>query len=144
MKMFLLKSNKVELVEIANFLKERVPVKNLASYANVDLSLFRRILTDELNKFLDHNNISQLWDLIHLSENDLKLLYRTSFLDREVSEKECLLAYFTLDLILKEFELAFSPGGLHDLNQREVNSIKLHMLLIENHIINTENEELKC
>jgi len=145
--MFLLKSSKAEVKEISKFLKAKMTVRDLASFANVDLSLFRRVLSDDLNGFLDFNNITQLWDLIHLSENDFKLLYRTSFLDREVSEKECLLAFFTLDLILKEFDLAFSPGELQNLKQRDINAIKLHMLLIENHILNQANgndEELKC
>lgn len=142
--MYFLKGSKQDIKDTANFIKDKLVVRDLVNYANTDLTLFRRILSNELIQFLDFNNITQLWDLIHLSENEVKLLYRTSFLDREIKEKECLIAFITLDLILKEFDLAFSPGGLQNLKQRDVNSIKLHMLLIENHIINTKHEELKC
>lgn len=134
--MLLLKGNKKDIVEISNFIKAKNVIGDIVTNANTDLSLFRRVLSDELNYFLDENNLTQLWDLIHLSESDFKILWKTTFVRNEVREEDCLRAFFTLDLILKEFNLAFAPEGLRNIQKREVNTIKLYMLLIENDLAN--------
>jgi hypothetical protein len=144
--MYLLKGQKSDIKEISEFIKNKLVIKDIANHANTDLSLFRRIFSDELNHFLDHNRITQLWDLIHLSESDVKLLYRTSFFDREISEKECLKAFFTLDLVLREFDLAFAPTCLDNLNQRDINTIKLYLMLVENNLTSSKvlGEDSRC